>query len=97
MAGPGVGSYMASRLSNLSSAIRVSLKEDVDHHAEREDRKSVGMFREAGGGGVEEDNASGGVREAMIACRRAGMGGRGSVRRRNVMVGWWLVLSKMER
>lgn len=54
----------------------------MDHHAEREDRKSLGMFREAGGGGVEEDEG-GSETEAMAGCRwermrrRGGRGGSG--------------------
>lgn len=48
----------------------------MDHHAEREDRKSLGMFREAGGGGVEEDEG-GSETEAMAGCRWERMRRRG--------------------
>lgn len=58
----------------------------MDHHAAREDRKSLGMFREAGGGGVGEDEG-GREMEAMGGCRRAAVRGAAGGRRRSVMVG----------
>ena len=48
------------RLNNLSSAIRASLYDELFHHAEREDLKSVGIAFDGGGmGGV--DMRDGGV------------------------------------
>lgn len=52
----------------------------MDHHAEREDRKSLGMFREAGGGGVSETDAMAGCRRERMR-RRGGRGGSGMLGR----------------
>lgn len=46
----------------------------------------MGMFREAGGGGVGEDEG-GREMEAMGGCRRAAVRGAAGGRRRSVMVG----------
>ena len=42
------------RLNSLSSAILASLYEVLFHHADKDDRKSVGTADEGGGGGVEK-------------------------------------------